>query len=446
MTSSHAGGKATALFHAYRAATAMIAPFAYRKVAAKLAAQGVPEARQRERMGHASQPRPALPHHAPLIWFHGASVGESLAAITLINRLSARLPEAGFLLTSGTATSAVMAEKRLPDCAVHQFAPLDAAGPVRRFLAHWRPDAGIFVESELWPVTLNAARKSGTRLALVNARLSARSLQSWHKRAATARFILSRFDLLLSQNDQMAQDLISLGADPARVLPGGNLKAGAAPLPVDQTALKALREAIGKRTAWIASSTHKGEEEIVLNAHKALLERHPDLCLVLIPRHPERAEDLCTLIDKADLSLARRSTGEALSPQTQVYLADTLGELGTFYALSPVVFLGGSLLPIGGHNPFEVANAGAAVITGPGTQNFAETFPPLIAAGGAIEVADAAELVQAAGNWLSDTAALEAARGAASGYAKEQAQKLDGITELLIERLGLAAAQAQSDG
>ncbi len=444
MTSQTSGGAATALFHAYRAATALLAPFAYRKVAAKLAAQGVSKARQRERMGHASQPRPALPSGAPLIWFHGASVGESLAAITLINQLAERLPKARFLLTSGTATSAEMAAKRLPDCAVHQFAPLDAAGPVRRFLSHWRPDAGIFVESELWPVTLDAAHKAGTHLALVNARLSERSIESWRKRAATAKFILSRFDLFLSQNDQMARNLISLGAESTRVLPGGNLKAGAAPLPVDKTTLETLRRATGERPVWIASSTHKGEEEIVLKAHEALLQRHPDLCLVLIPRHPDRADEVSTLIEAAGLTSARRSSGEGLTPQIQVYLADTLGELGTFYALAPIVFLGGSLLPIGGHNPFEVASAGAAVITGPGTNNFAETFPPMIAAGGAVEISDAAELAQAIGNWLEDESALETTRAAAIRFAKEQAQQLDGITDVLIERLELAEVQSDA--
>ena len=179
-------------------------------------------------------------------------------------------------------------------------------------------------------------------------------------------------------------------------------------------------------------------------AHKALLERYPDLCLVLIPRHPERAKEVSGLIETADLSSARRSQAKQLTPQTQVYLADTLGELGTFYALSPIVFLGGSLLPIGGHNPFEVASAGAAVITGRGTSNFSETFPPLIAAGGAVEVADAAELAQAVDTWISNTAALDAARQAASRFSTEQAMQLDGITDVLIERLGLAA-EATSD-
>ncbi|MEX5599690.1 3-deoxy-D-manno-octulosonic acid transferase [Pseudophaeobacter sp. C1-32P7] len=445
MTSQGSGGKATALFHAYRAVTALIAPFAYRKVAAKLAAQGVSPQRQRERLGHASVSRPTLPSGAPLIWFHGASVGESLAAITLINRLAEKRSDARFLLTSGTATSAAVAEKRLPKGAIHQFAPLDAAGPVRRFLDHWRPDAGIFVESELWPVTLSAAHKRGTRLALVNARLSDRSVRSWQKRAATARFILSRFDLLLSQNDHMAQNLITLGADTARVQPGGNLKAGAAALPIDAAALEALRSEVGARPVWIASSTHDGEEETILAAHRTLLDRFPELCLVLIPRHPERSDKVAELIRDAELTFARRSKGEAITPQTQVYLADTLGELGTFYALSPLVFLGGSLRPIGGHNPFEVAQAGAAVITGPGTSNFTETFPPLIAAGGAVEVQDAPGLAHAVQHWLEEPEALHAACAAASGFARSQAQELDGVADLLIDRLGLGAKGTHPD-
>ncbi|WP_338153245.1 3-deoxy-D-manno-octulosonic acid transferase [Pseudophaeobacter leonis] len=180
----------TLLFHCYRLLTGLIAPLAYRKVAAKLAAQGVSKSRQRERLGHASLPRPVLADNAPLIWFHGASVGESLAAITLINKLKPLLPEARFLLTSGTATSASMALKRLPQGCQHQFAPLDTSRSVGRFLTHWRPDAGIFVESELWPITLAAAKASGTRLALVNGRLSEHSVKSWRKKLPTARYIL----------------------------------------------------------------------------------------------------------------------------------------------------------------------------------------------------------------------------------------------------------------
>ena len=350
----------TLLYHVYRCATVLLAPFAYRKVAAKLKLHGVSLQRQRERAGFASEPRP----EGQLIWFHAASVGESLAALTLITRLGERLKDTEFLLTSGTATSAEVVARRMPPRCRHQFAPLDAVAPVHRFLKHWRPDAGVFVESELWPVTLVAAQRSGARLALVNARLSARSVSRWQSKAPTAQFVLDQFTLFLTQNDQIAQNLLTLGADPDRVHPGSNLKAGADPLPVDAATLTDIRQALDGRPVWIASSTHHGEEEQVLAAHKTLLQDHPDLCLVLAPRHPERGDAVETLVAQAGLTCARRSMGQALNTDTQVYLADTLGEVGTWYALSPIVFLGGSLEPIGGHNPFEVAVADAAVITG----------------------------------------------------------------------------------
>ncbi|OIQ42673.1 MAG: 3-deoxy-D-manno-octulosonic acid transferase [Roseobacter sp. MedPE-SWde] len=444
MTKPEQTASPTLLFYSYRAVTALLAPFAYRKVAAKLAAHGISEARQRERLGHASKARPEMSASAPLIWFHGASVGESLAAITLINRLHSRLPAARFLLTSGTATSAEMAENRLPDCAEHQFAPLDTAGAVNRFLDHWRPDAGIFVESELWPVTLAAAKARGTRLALVNARLSAKSVAGWRKKLPTARFIMGLFDLLLTQNQSVAKDLLSLGANPARVFPSGNLKAGSAALPQKSDVLAEMHTALAGRPLWIASSTHKGEEEAVLEAHKTLLRDHPDLCLLLVPRHPERAEEIGAKITQAGLTYVKRSSASPFPEQTQVYLADTLGELGTWYALSPIVFLGGSLLPIGGHNPFEVAQAGAAVLTGPGYSNFLETFPPMIASGGATEVTNALDLARAVDLWLTEPDQLQKAQGAARNYVADQSGQLDVVVDRLISSLSLNSSERAS--
>ncbi|WP_293573205.1 3-deoxy-D-manno-octulosonic acid transferase [Phaeobacter sp.] len=443
----------TALFHIYRAATSLIAPLAYRKVAAKLADQGVPDQRQRERLGFATLPRPqtspqsasaadtaSTDKAAPLIWIHGASVGESMAGLNLVEKLTLRLPAAEFLLTSGTATSAQMLERRMPSHCRHQFAPLDSSAAVRRFLSHWRPDAALFVESELWPVTLQAARHAGVKLALVNARLSQSSIKRWASKPATASFMMQQFDLLLSQNAQMRDALIDLGADAAAVHPSGNLKAGSAPLPVDESLLTDLRDDLAGRPVWVASSTHRGEEETVLAAHKALLAENPQLCLVLAPRHPERADEISDLIRAAELTVAQRSRAEPLTSRTQIYLADTLGELGSWYALSPIVFLGGSLAPIGGHNPFEVAQAGAAVITGPGYTNFMETFPPLIDAGGAVEVTDSATLGAAVRHWLGDPHALDQARAAAADVVTRQAAALDGVVDLLIDRLSLGAA------
>ena len=199
-----------------------------------------------------------------------------------------------------------------------------------------------------------------------------------------------------------------------------------------------MHSALSGRPLWIASSTHKGEEETVLAAHKSLLRDHPDLCLLLVPRHPERAEEIAAKIAQAGLNHARRSSGEALTSKTQVYLADTLGELGTWYAVSPIVFLGGSLLPIGGHNPFEVAQAGAAVLTGPGYSNFIETFPPMITSGGATEVHDTTELSRAVDLWLTQPAQLQSARDAARAYVDEQSGQLDVMVERLISSLGLS--------
>ncbi len=426
---------ATPLFHAYRVATTLALPFAFRKVAGRLREFNVSEHRLRERLGHATQDRP----DGQLVWFHAASVGESLAALTLMAKLSSRLPQVQFLLTSGTATSAEMAAKRMPNNCRHQYAPLDASGPVRRFLKHWRPDAGIFVESELWPLTLTAARKSGARLALVNARMSPRSIRRWQKRAPTARYVLDQFSLYLAQNARMADDLRAIGASPERLRPGGNLKAAAAPLPVDQHLLDETRAALNARPVWIASSTHAGEEEQVLAAHLELLKTNPDLCLILAPRHPDRGDDVEALIHAADLGSARRSKAQALQADTQVYLADTLGEVGTWYALSPIVFLGGSLGPIGGHNPFEVAQSGAAVITGPGYHNFTETFPALESAGGAVEIHESHGLAQAVQHWLDDPAALDQARKSAADFAAEKAAQLEGVADELIRGLELKA-------
>ncbi len=431
-------GAPTLLLRLYRVVTALILPFAYRSVANKLRAQGVATKRLHERMGHASLPRP----DGPLVWFHGASVGESLSVLSLITAMGKHLPGHNFLITSGTASSADLIAKRLPPRTRHQFAPLDAPGPVNRFYAHWRPVAGIFVESELWPLLLMGGRAAGARLALLNARLSPRSVRRWRKRPETARHLLDLFDLMLSQNRQSADNLVSMGANPGKVEVGRNLKATAAALPVDRGLLSEMRRALHGRRFWIASSTHPGEEAVVLRAHRTLVQRFPDLCLLLIPRHPERGGAVAAATSQAGFSLARRSSDAALKPDTQVYLADTLGETGTWYALADFVFLGGSLKDIGGHNPFEPALAGAGVITGPYVGNFAETYAPLIASGGAVEVTDDARLGAAVAHWLTDAKALNAARAAAVEFAQSQQAGLAHVVERLCSALDLDTPDA----
>lgn len=429
------GDAPTLLLRLYRLVTSLIVPFAYRSVSRKLKRHGVSALRIHERLGNASQPRAP----GPLVWFHAASVGESLSVLTLITRMGERLPRHEFLITSGTATSADLIAKRMPPRTRHQFAPLDATGPVRRFLDYWNPVAGVFVESELWPLMLMDGRDAGVRLALLNARLSARSVARWQKRPKTARYLLDTFDLMLTQNQPMADNLLAMGADPNRVEVGSNLKATSAPLPVDRAVLADMRGALGKRPVWVASSTHPGEEEVVLAAHRTLLARFPDLVLLLVPRHPERGDDVAGMIAQAGFTHTRRSTGGALGADTQVYLADTLGETGTWYALSPVVFMGASFEPIGGHNPFEPAQGGAAIITGPHVTNFAETYAALISLGGAVEVGESGQLAQAVTHWIEDDEALKTARGAAQKFVFSQVAGLDQVVETLCAALELEA-------
>lgn len=421
------------LYRLWVGASMALVPFATWAVTRKLRRAGVPVVRCHEKLGHATEPRDP---DAALIWFHAASVGETQAVLALITRMGVALPQAQFLITSGTATSATMVARRMPPRCVHQFSPLDAPGPLRRFLRHWRPDAALFVESELWPQMLRRTHAQGARMALVNARLSAKSIANWRRFPKTARYLFEVFDLILTQNDAMAKAMVEINAPADRVARGINLKSLAGPLPQDEDALFEARAALGHRPVWIASSTHPGEEETVLAAHKTLLEQHPDLCLILVPRHPERGQDVTNLIAGAGLSLTRRTRGDM--PGGQVFLADTLGELGTWYALGDIVFLGGSLRPIGGHNPFEVAQAGAAVLSGNHVANFAETFAEMEARGAAHLVADAGDLAMRVGALLDDPGALEAAKAAATAFTRDRTDMLDGIATRLIKALELA--------
>ena len=413
----------------------VLAPFAARSTMRKLQAQGVTAERSREKLGHATQPRPSS---GPLVWLHAASVGESLSVLALITRMGQILPTAHFLITSGTATSAKLVAQRLPPRTVHQFAPLDAPRPVKRFLNHWQPDAAIFVESELWPQMLRRTHATGARMALVNARMSEKTVAFWAEWPQAARYIFDVFALILTQNEAMAQNMIRMNAPAERVARGVNLKSMSGPLPVDASALQEVRTTLADRPIWVASSTHEGEESAVLSAHRQLLKRFPGLCLILAPRHPERGDIVEQLIASDGLSYRRRSRGEA--PGGQVYLADTMGELGLWYEMAEIVFLGGSLLPIGGHNPFEVAQAGAAVLTGNHVAAFAETYALLETEGAARIIADGDDLAARVAVLLTDPDELAAMTSAAQRFTATQDDQLDAIATRLITALELDRA------
>ncbi|MBD3663597.1 glycosyltransferase N-terminal domain-containing protein [Sulfitobacter aestuariivivens] len=421
------------LYSAWVAASIALVPFFARREIAKLRTAGVSVERAQEKLGYPTAERS---RGGPLIWFHGASVGESLSVLALIRRMGEILPRAQFLMTSVTATSAKLVGNRLPSRTIHQFAPLDAPGATKRFLRHWRPDAALFVESELWPQLLRRTHEGGARMALINARLSKGSVSQWKKFPSVSKYMLDVFDIILTQNTAMAGTMKDLGAPSDRIRPGVNLKSMSDPLPVDTSTLTTMRDALANRPVWVASSTHPGEEETVLEAHKALLKTQPDLRLILAPRHPERGTQVADLIDRSGLTHSQRSTGGAPGPQ--VYLADTLGELGTWYALTDIVFLGGSLRPIGGHNPFEVAQAGAFALSGTHVTNFAETFDEMQVAGAARLVADTADLTTQIGNLLSNDQDRAMACKAAKAYSASKEDQLDQIAQQLITALELS--------
>jgi 3-deoxy-D-manno-octulosonic-acid transferase len=352
---------------AYRGLSSL-APLALRVLLKRRLARGKEdEARLGERMGQAAKPRPA----GTLVWLHAASVGEALSALPLIERVLARLPAAHILVTTGTVTSAKLMAERLPPRAFHQFVPLDAAPWVARFLDHWRPDLALWIESELWPNLLLQSKARAIPLALVNARLSERSFKGWQRWPGAARNLLHAFGLVLAQTEEYAGRFRALGA--AEVAMPGNLKYAAPPPPADEAKLAGLRSAIaaGARPVWLAASIHPGEDIHVAAAQRILRARVPGALAIIVPRHPEKGAAMQAAMAAPDLKIARRAAGEAPASDTDIYIADTLGELGLFYRLADAAFVGGSLIPHGGQNPIEPAALGVPVLHGPHMFNFA---------------------------------------------------------------------------
>ncbi len=340
--------------------------------------------RWRERFGQTDAPRPA----GPLIWLHAASVGESLSLLGLIARLRQARPDLGVLITTGTVTSAQMLEAALPPGVTHQFVPCDCAPATRAFLAQWRPDLAVFTESELWPRLLADTRAAGVPLLLINARVSGGTLRTWRRVPRIARALLDSFALILAQEVGTARAMLALGV--SHVVVSGSMKQELAPPGADAATLAALQDAVGGRQAWLAASTHPGEEAVVLAAHRAAGE---DL-LILVPRHPERGADIAAMAQAAGFVTARRGAGAVLDPATQVYVADSMGEMGLWYRLCDRAFVGGSIAAMGGHNPYEPAALGSAILVGPQVWNFTEAYDRLVDAGGMYPVATAQDLAE----------------------------------------------------
>jgi 3-deoxy-D-manno-octulosonic-acid transferase len=400
----------------YRAASWASAPVAHLVLRKRLAEGKEDPARMAERTGAPGLARPG----GALVWIHGASVGESLSVLPLVERMKKEKPGLNVLVTTGTVTSARLMAERLPGGAVHQFVPVDHPRFVRGFLDHWRPDAAIFVESEFWPNLLIETRRRARFMALVNGRVSPKSFEEWKGKPQSIRYLLSLFDMMIAQDRQNAE---RLGALAGRDVPSyGNLKNAAPPLPGDSLDEARILAQLDGRPFWLAASTHPGEEAAIFAAHRALKSELSGIVTLLAPRHPERGAELAGLAAASGLVARRRSKREPMTGEADIYVADTLGELGLFYRLSNIAFVGGSLIEKGGHNPLEPARLGCAILHGPHVFNFVETYADLRAAGGAGLVRNDRELAAAVKRLLADErtrfAMADSARGAAAANAE----------------------------
>jgi 3-deoxy-D-manno-octulosonic-acid transferase len=396
-------------------------------------------ARVGERRGMSKDIRP----HGPLVWIHGASVGEVLAAAGLIEKL--RALNIRILLTSGTVTSAAIVAKRFPADIIHQYVPYDSPRYVARFLDHWRPSLALFIESDLWPNLILASAARRLPMVLINGRMSQRSFPRWRRMAGTISALLGRFDVCLAQSRLDAERFTALGS--RNVLTTGNLKLDVAAPAADPAKLERLMSVTRGRPVIVAASTHPGEEEILIEAHRTLAGFFPSLLTVIVPRHPNRGEAVATMVEASGLHGALRSREELPTAATDIYVADTMGELGLFYRLAPIVFMGGSLVEHGGQNPVEAVKLGAAVVHGPHVFNFTDVYEALDGAGGARMAASREALVKQVGQWLADPAARDLSIAAAERVVVQLGGALDRTIAalepyLLQLRLEMGAANA----
>lgn len=374
----------TPLVQGYLALTHVLGPF-YRHVLSKRLHQGKEDPiRIHERFGKADTQRPK----GRLIWFHAASVGEALSLEPVIKAVLARWDDVNVMVTSGTVTSAQILADTLPERAFHQFVPVDTPRATREFLRHWNPDLAVWTESEIWPRLMVETHRADIPMILINARVSEKTARMWTKFPCSIKFLLGLFDAILTQEEQTADLLHELGLPSARAI--GSTKRDAAPLPVDEDEFASLKTILGTRPVWLAASTHPSEEPFVRDAMAEMDGK--DALLVVAPRHPERGDEVCSTFRSAGYHVAQRSRNEPIDDTVQVYVADTIGEMGLWYRLAHVSLIGGSISPVGGHNPFEAALLGTAVLSGPHVFNFQQVYEQLDQVGGYLRISTHNEL------------------------------------------------------
>lgn len=357
--------------------------------------------RWRERLGLAPRPAGAGADAAPFVgrplWIHAVSVGETLAALPLVQALRQQYPDLPLLITTMTPTGSERVQALWGERVLHVYAPYDVPGAIARFLAHWQPRALVVMETELWPNWLAAARSRGLPVMLANARLSERSAQGYARLGRITRELMTNLTVVAAQDAPTAERFRQLGVPPAQVVQTGSLKFDIT-VP-DEVVTEAARWRVAwtlyGRPVWVAASTHAGEDAFMLEAHRQLRQTHAEALLILVPRHPERFESVAQQVRDAGLTMARRSQGDVVTPETAVLLGDSMGELLCWFALSQAAFVGGSLVATGGHNALEPLALGVPTLTGPHFFNFEAINQALLAAGALAVVNDAGELAQA---------------------------------------------------
>jgi 3-deoxy-D-manno-octulosonic-acid transferase len=423
----------------YRKLSSAMVPLAPALINRRLKLGKEDPARVGERRGMSDDVRPA----GPLVWIHGASVGEVLASAALIEKL--RMLNLRILLTSGTVTSAAVVAKRFPPDVIHQYVPYDSPRYVARFLDHWRPSLALFIESDLWPNLILSSAARRLPMVLINGRMSHRSFPRWRRLQGAISALLGRIDICLAQSELDADRFSALGS--RNVVVTGNLKLDVPAPPADAAKLERLMSMTRGRPIVVAASTHSGEDELLIDAHKTLARFFPNLLTVIVPRHPDRGEAVARVVAASGLQPGLRSREELPTAATDIYVADTMGELGLFYRLSPIVFMGGSLVEHGGQNPIEAVKLGASVVHGPHVFNFSDVYEALDHAGGARKADSQEALVKQLGQLLADPAARDASLAASERVVEQLGGALERTLAalepyLLQLRLEMGAANA----
>jgi len=410
--------KLTLIIYLYKYLTVLISPVLWIWIRYRLIVGKEHSHRIKERFGYPTIVRP----NNAIIWLHGASVGEVKTLFPLVDRIRNNYPDSYILITSATRTSAeLIYKKNLPNT-YHQYLPLDIPKAVNSFVDYWKPNMLIITESEIWPNLLTSVKSKNIPIALINGRFSQKSIKSWSLFKNTAQIIFNYFDLIISADINTDNFLRGVIGDKVQHL--GNLKSNTSQLEVNKIKYKKLKKQIGNRRVWCAASTHKGEEKFIINAHKKLKSKFPNLMLIMALRHPERAKNVIRKIDS--MSVARHSCEEIITKKTDIYLIDTIGDMGLAYSLSEITLVCGSLIKgLKGHNPLEPANFSNAILTGNYFNSFHDIYMSMINLKAAAKISSVDKIEKDVSELLSDTNKLKNKQNLAFNFVKRQTSILD---------------------